>query len=245
MMETLYTEKIKYMQEGGKIAAEIRQNLLDSIKPGMPTSELEKKSAQLFVDYNVKPSFKGYQGYPFTCIVCINDEVVHGMPSDKIINKGDLVTIDLGVFHHGFHTDTASTIEVGTNDKAGFLSAGREALAKAINQAYVGHRVGHISATIQNQIEAKGYNVVRAYVGHEVGRYLHGDIQIPCFGSELDGPDLELGMTLAVEVMYMEGNYRLRIADDGWTAKTMDGSLSAMFEHTIAVTQDGPLILTR
>lgn len=232
------------MKEGGKIAATIREELLRRMEPGVATRELEELAVQMFNDFNVVPSFLGYQGYPFTIITCFNEEVVHGMPSDREIELGDVITLDLGVFHKGFHTDTAKTREIGTSDQAGFLQIGRDALSRAIKQAVPGNHIGDISHAIQDEIESHGYNVIRAFVGHEIGKNMHEDLQIPCFGSPGEGPELYAGMTLAVEVMYMQGTYKLNILDDGWTAVTKDGSLSAMFEHTIAITQGEPLILT-
>ena len=210
----------------------------------METRELEESAKNFYESHDIVPSFLDYQGYPFTIITCLNEEVVHGMPSDRKIESGDLITIDLGVFYKGFHTDTAKTLEVETDEWKGFLSAGREALQKAIKVARPGNRVGDISHEIQSTIEGYGHNVVRAFVGHEIGRNLHETLQIPCFGQKGTGPILAEGMTLAIEVMYMEGSFKIDILDDGWTAVTKDGKRSAMFEHTVAITSSGALILT-
>lgn len=238
------TKKIAIMEEGGKIAADIRNGLMDMLAPGLPTMALEERAKKLFADYGVEPSFLGYQGYPYAIITCINDEVVHGMPSERLIALGDIVTIDLGVYHRGYHTDTADTREVITDNEQGFLQVGREALTHAIAQATSGKHIGDISSAMQHVIEKAGYNVIRAFVGHEIGRQMHEELQIPCFGKAGTGVVLEKGMTLAIEVMYMKGSHAVSILDDEWTAVTRDGSLSAMFEHTVAITESNPLILT-
>lgn len=241
---TQFPEKITAMKEGGALAAQLREQLLESIYPGMKTIELEEQAANFYDSHNVVPSFLGYQDYPHRLVICINDEVVHGMPSERELQPGDLVTVDLGVLHKGFHTDTAKTIEVETDTYRKFLNIGKEALNQAIQKARVGNRIGDISFAIQSVIEDAGYNVIRAFVGHQIGRNLHEELQVPCFGEKGTGPLLEEGMTLAIEVMYVEGSYKLAILEDGWTAVTRDGKQSAMFEHTIAITASGALILT-
>ena len=243
-MDAQDIKKITNMQQGGAFAAELRELLVSVASPGMKTSELENIAAEYYSSHSITPSFLGYMGYPFHIITCINEEVVHGMPSDKVIEKGDVLTVDLGVYLKGYHTDTATSVEIGTNEWSDFLQVGREALLSAIRVAIKGNYVGDISHAMQEVVESAGYNVIRAFVGHGIGKNMHEDIQIPCFGEPGSGEQLYSGMTIAIEVMYTEGSYNIVILDDGWTAVTRDGKRSAMFEHTVAVTDKGPLILT-
>lgn len=232
------------MKEGGALAGQLRKKLATMVRPGIKTMALEEEAKSFYEAHGVKPSFLGYHGYPHRIVVCVNEEVVHGMPSDRVINKGDIVTVDLGIFHKGYHTDTAETVEAGTDSWSGFLNIGRIALEQAIGQCRAGNYVGDISYAMQSVVESHGCNVIRAFVGHGIGEKLHEDIQVPCFGYPKDGIELTAGMTLAVEVMYVEKKHHVRILDDGWTAVTKDGGRSAMFEHTIAITEGEPLILT-
>ncbi len=244
-MENKSASKIEKMQSGGAYASQLRRELVQAIRPGVTTVELDNQASNFFAAHQLTASFLGYQGYPFSIVVCVNEEVVHGLPSERVLQEGDLVTVDLGVLYQGFHTDTATTVEVATTNNARFLAAGREALDLALTQCVAGNRIGDISHAIQETIEQYGYNVIRAFVGHGIGRNLHEDLQIPCYGDPETGPVLQPGMTLAVEVMYAEGSYALHIQPDGWTAVTKDGKLSAMFEHTVAITESEPLILTK
>lgn len=233
------------MRQGGTYASQLRRELVQAIRPGITTLELDNLANNFFAAHQLTASFLGYQGYPFSIVVCVNEEVVHGLPSERILREADVVTVDLGVLYQGFHTDTATTVEVATSNHGRFLNAGQEALGLALKQCVAGNRIGDISHAIQEAIEGYGYNVIRAFVGHGIGRNLHEDIQIPCYGDPGTGPLLQPGMTLAVEVMYVEGSYALQIQQDGWTAITRDGKLSAMFEHTVAITESEPLILTK
>jgi len=243
-MEDNLQRKIKLMQEGGRYASELRHLLATSVKPGITTLDLENIAKEFYKTHGVSPSFLGYMEYPYNIVVCINEEVVHGMPSDRIISDGDLVTVDLGVFHKGYHTDTATTVQAGMQSQQEFLAVGRQALDAAIRECIVGNHVGDISHAMQSIVEEHGFSVIRAFVGHGIGKKLHESLQIPCFGRKGDGEELREGMTIAVEVMYVEKSFAITILDDGWTAVTKDGRLSAMFEHTVAITADGPLILT-
>lgn len=241
-------EKIRIMQKGGKKLAHIRDKVLGETKVGIKTIDLDRLAEKLIREAGGKPSFKLVEGYNWATCICINDCIVHGVPDEYRLKKGDVVTIDVGMFYGGFHTDTASTIIVGQNAQDRFLTIGQKALNNAITQACVGKRIGHISQVIQQTIEKAGYNVVRTLVGHGIGRELHEGLQIPCFleGKIRETPALKEGMTLAVEVIYMEGDPEVKLdVDDNWTIRTKDGSRSAMFEHTIAVTKNGPLILTK
>jgi len=243
-MEQSTHHKIEMMREGGKYAAELRHLLATSVKPGIKTQELEDIAKDFYKTRKVTSSFLGYMDYPYNIVVCINDEVVHGMPSERVILDGDLVTVDLGVYYKGFHTDTATTVQAGKQTHQEFLAVGQKALAEAIQECWVGNHIGDISHAMQSVVEEYGFSVIRAFVGHGIGEKLHESLQIPCFGKKGDGEALQEGMTIAVEVMYVEKSYAITILDDGWTAVTKDGGLSAMFEHTVAITDDEPLILT-
>lgn len=243
-MEKDSQHKIQMMQEGGKYAGELRRLLAASVKPGIKTRELEDIAKDFYKKHQLSPSFLGYMDYPYTIVVCINDEVVHGMPSDRVISDGDVVTVDLGVYFKGYHTDTAVTVEAGKQIHQEFLAIGQQALTAAIRQCRAGNHVGDISYAMQTVVEEHGLSVIRAFVGHGIGKKLHEPLQIPCFGEKGDGALLHEGMTIAVEVMYVEKSHAITILDDGWTAVTKDGGLSAMFEHTVAITNGEPLILT-
>lgn len=241
-------QEIEIMAEGGKIAAQIRGELVKAARPGVMTLELDKLAAELMVRHGVKASFKGFQRYQYSIVTCLNEEVVHGIPSERKLREGDLLTIDLGVSHQGFHTDTAVTVEIQNQElkikNQKLLHAGQKALARAIEECAPGNRVGDISHAIQDVIEAAGYSPIRAFVGHGIGRKLHESPQIPCVGFAGGGPLLKVGTTLAVEVMYARGGYEVGLLDDGWTTVTRDGSVSAMFEHTLAITDTKPKVLT-
>jgi len=237
-------DEILLMRESGKVAARILSELLREAKEGVTTKSLNDLAEKRIVEEGVVASFKGFDGYPFSIITCIDDEVVHAMPSDRVLQKGELLTIDFGIYKNGFHSDMAKTVEIGSNVQENFLSVGKDALSKGIASCKIGGFIGDISSSIQQTVEFSGCNVVRAFVGHGVGRDLHEDPQIPGVGWPRMGVPLKEGMVLAVEVMYTQGEWDVEIAEDGWTAVTVDGSLSGMFEHTVAITKDGPQILT-
>lgn len=228
------------MQKNGKIAAEIRGELVQAAQPGVTTLELDKLAAELFKKHGVTASFKNFKGYPHHIVVCLNEQVVHGMPSERKLQVGDLLTVDLGVFNQGYHVDTARTIEVGNQE---FLRIGQEALKAAIAKAVPDNHVGDISNAMQKVIEMAGYSVIRAYVGHGVGQKLHQPPQIPCYGRAGSGPILKKDQALAVEVMYTRGGYEIDLLNDGWTTVTRDNSLAAMFEDTVIV-NTSPLVVT-
>jgi methionyl aminopeptidase len=235
--------------EACRIVAEILAGLKSHIVAGMSTADVES-----FVDEEIKKrkgaiaAFRGYRGYPSSVCVSVNDQVIHGIPSRAAkLKSGDIVGVDLGVVLDGFYGDAAVTIPVGNirPEAARLLEATEKALSLGIEQAVLGNRIGDIAAAIQQHVEANGYSVVRAFVGHGVGRSLHEDPQVPNFGRHGQGLRLKEGMTLALEPMVNAGGHDVRILDDGWTAVTTDGSISAHFEHTIAVTKQGPKILTK
>ncbi len=239
--------EIQKMQVGGKILAFIMDELLRQAQVGITTIELNEIADELCKQNHVIPSFKGYEGYQHCLVTCINEEIVHGIPSDRVLKDGDVLTLDFGIKYQGFHTDMAKTMVVGKSNqkKDKLLQVGQIALNNAIDQAQIGNRIGAISYAMQQAIERASFNVVRIFVGHGVGVDLHEDPEIPCFGEISEGALIKEGMVLAIEVMYMMGSYQVTILSDGWTAITKDRSLSAMFEHTVAVTKNGPVIMTK
>ncbi len=238
-------DQIKKMRRAGQTAGRILQAIVQEVRPGITTNRLEQLATELLQVHRVKGAFKGFEGYPYNLVVCLNEEVVHGMPSTRILQPGDLLTLDFGVYQEGFYGDTALTVEVGdrsTQDH--FLEVGRLALDNAIQVSRVGNRLGDIGYAIQSTLEPAGYSVVRAFVGHGIGRELHEEPAVPGFGKAGEGVPLQSGMVLAIEVMYTQGDYAVEVLSDGWTVVTRDGSLSGMFEHTVAITESGPKILT-
>jgi methionyl aminopeptidase len=244
--------KLEAMRRGGKITASILQQVLSTAKPGIKTKQLDELAERLILKAGGKPSFKLVQGYHWATCINVNDGVVHGTPSGYKLNLRDVLSIDLGVFYLGFHTDASWTIVVGKEpvepEINRFLLVGERALDEAIKQAKLGNRVGHISAAIEKTVESAGYLVVRGLVGHGVGRELHQKPQIPGFLDRplASTPKLQLGMTLAIEVIYTKGSSQVEVdRKDGWTARTVDHSLAGLFEHTIAILKTGPEILTK
>ncbi len=237
------------MREGGKITAEVLAKVLAETKVGTTTLELNNLAEKLILAAGGKPSFKGFQEYPFATCININEGVVHGIPTKRKLKEGDIVTVDLGVFYKGLHTDTARTIVVGneqkTKNKKQFLLVGQSVLEEAIKECQVGKTVGDISHTIQKTVEGAGYNVVRELGGHGVGRKLHEPPFIPEYGQPGTGPILEEGMTLAIEVIYAQKSGKIELLNDDWTIVTADGSLAGLFEHTVAVAKSGPIVLTK
>lgn len=243
-------KEIEIMKEGGKIAAEVLAKVLAKAEVGISTLELDTLAEKLILEAGGKPPFKGFEGYPFTTCINVNEGIVHGLPkADLMLKKGDLITVDLGVLYKGLHTDTARTITIGKqqNNKTTkqFLSTGQKALDEAIQQCRVGKTVGDISQTIQTIIEGAGYNVARELGGHGVGKKLHEPPFIPGFGQSGEGASFEEGMTLAVEVIYAAGNGKMAVLNDGWTVVTVSGKVAGLFEDTVALTKGGPVVLTK
>jgi len=239
-------QEIAMMREGNRILALLFENLTPLVQPGITTAELDKE-AELFIrSHSAIPAFKGYRGYPATLCTSINDEVIHGIPGQRTLKAGDIISIDVGAFHDGFYSDTAKTFTVGKVSKKAqrLLDVTEKALHEGISQAVTGNHLYDISAAIQMVVESAGFSVVREFVGHGIGRTLHEDPQIPNFGKRGTGLPLQEGMTFAIEPMVNEGSWKVHIRDDGWTAVTADGSLSAHFEHSIAITASGPMILS-
>lgn len=240
-------EEIRLMRQAGRIAADALAHVLERVRPGVTTKALDSVAGAYIKGRSAKPAFLGYHGYPASICVSINDEVVHGIPSsDRVIQEGDLVSIDLGVIYQGYHGDLAWTVAAGEVDSAAekLLEVGRASLFAGIEKARPGNRLLDISAAIQQTAESAGFNVVRQYVGHGIGRALHEDPQVPNFGEPGKGILLESGLVLAIEPMVNEGVYDVYVEKDGWTVRTADGKRSVHFEHTVAVTQDGPEIMT-
>ncbi len=234
------------MRQAGKMVAIVLEILARQIRPGMKTKELDIIAAREIERLGAKPSFKGYQGFPANLCVSVNGEIVHGIPGERVLGEGDIVSLDFGTTYMGFHGDAAMTVGVGEiSSQAKELMATTEgALSAGIAAAYPGASLGDVSATIQNYAESRGYSVVREYTGHGIGREMHEEPQIPNFGLPGTGPELKKGMTIALEPMVNIGDWRTRRGDDHWTVFTADGSLSAHFEHTIAITDAGAEVLT-
>ena len=240
-------EEIRKLRANNLMVAGILEELKEIIRPGVTTLELDRYCEELTLQKGAKPAFKGYKGYPFSLCTSVNEEVVHGMPSERKLREGDIVSLDFGIYHQGLYGDAAVTVPVGeVSDEAGrLMQVTEEALYRAIEQARAGNRLGDISAAIQNHAEAAGYSVVRDLVGHGIGRSLHEDPQVPNYGREGRGIELRPGIVLAIEPMVNAGTYAVKVLPDGWTVVTADGKLSAHFEHSVAITEDGPFILSR
>ncbi len=240
-------EEIEKIAQSCSIVAKTLDTLKGMVRPGITTREIESFADAYIRTNNALPAFKGYRGYPASICTSVNNEVIHGIPSDRVLKEGDILSIDLGVYKDGFYGDAAHTFPVGEikPDVERLLRVTEESLYLGIENAKSINRVSDISYSIQGHVESNGFSVVRAFVGHGIGRELHEEPQIPNFGFSGRGPRLRPGMTLAIEPMVNEGGYEVLILDDGWTVVTMDGKLSAHFEHTVLVTSDKPRILTK
>ncbi|OGO23869.1 MAG: type I methionyl aminopeptidase [Chloroflexi bacterium RBG_16_50_9] len=239
--------EIDAMRQAGRIVANILAILSKQVKPGMKTRELDINAEKELKRFEARSSFKGYRDFPATICVSINDEIVHGIPGERVLNHGDIVSLDFGVIYDGFQGDAAVTVAVGNTSQEAkrLIDATRGSLEAGIAAARSGATLGDISSAIQSNAESRGYSVVREYTGHGIGRKMHEDPQIPNFGLPGTGPVLKKGMTLALEPMLSAGDWHTRLSDDHWTVLTADGSLAAHFEHTIAITDNDPEVLTR
>lgn len=247
MVELKSELEIEKLAELGSVTAAIFDKVVDFVEAGVSTKDIDDYAYELCMKYGVKPAFKGYRGYPASICISINDEVVHGIPKkDRLIKDGDIVSLDFGTYKDGFYSDMAVTVPVGVVSEVNIrlINATREALYKGIEKAVVGNRLQDISYAVQKHVEKNGFSVVRAFVGHGIGRSLHEDPQVPNFGNPGCGIRLKAGMVLAIEPMVNAGTYEVKIKEDGWTAVTADGKMSAHFEHTVAITNNGPRILT-
>jgi methionyl aminopeptidase len=222
------------------------EELRERVQPGVSTLDLEKYIERRIAQLGARPAFKGYRGYPCCLCASVNSEVIHGIPSERCLKRGDILSLDMGVVVDGYYGDSAITVPVGdiSESTQRLLRVTQESLQLAIDQALLGNRLGDISATVQRHVEENGYSVVREFVGHGIGRQLHEEPQIPNFGQPGHGPVLKQGMVLAIEPMVNAGGPAVRVLADNWTAVTADGNLSAHFEHMVAVTRNGPDILT-
>jgi len=236
------------MRRSGRIVRQVLDYVGTLIAPGMTTMGLERAAESKIRDLGAKPAFKGYYDYP--CVLCtsVNEEIVHGIPSEKrVLKAGDIVSVDCGVVLDGYYGDAAVTLPVGdsvTAEVRKLLDVTEASLYKAIQQVRIGNAVGDVSAAVQEHVEANGFSVVREFVGHGIGTKLHEEPQVPNFGTRGHGTRLREGMVLAIEPMVNSGKPGTRVLEDKWTAVTADGSASAHFEHCVAVTKDGPMILT-
>ena len=240
-------DEIKRMTESCRIVADVLEGVKKDIVPGVTTKELDEYVESFILSKGARPAFKGYRGYPASVCTSINEQVVHGIPDSIKLKNGDIISLDIGVHHKGFYGDAAVTVPVGSvKDQARKLILVTERALKAgMEKSIVGNRLSDISAAIQKCVESEGFSVVRSFVGHGIGRELHEEPQIPNFGRPGGGPELLPGMTLAIEPMVNAGSWEVDILDDGWTAVTKDRSLSAHFEHTVAITKNGLNILTK
>lgn len=239
-------QELKVLRKAGRILSSIMKELSRSLKAGMKTREIDAFAERLIGEHNVLPAFKGYRGFPACACISVNQEVVHGIPGDRVIRDGDIVSLDIGIIYRDYYSDTAVTVGIGDiNPKLQeLLDVAGEALQRGISQAKVDHRLGDVSHAIQQCVESRHFSIVRDFVGHGIGRALHEPPEIPNFGMPRTGPILKEGMVLAVEPMVNVGTWQTKISEDGWTVVTLDGQPSAHFEHTLAVTADGPEILT-
>ena len=240
------SREIEIMRRSGKITSKTLAMLIEAAKPGVTTGELDRLADQSIRSMGGVPTFIGYHGYPAAICASVNDEVVHGMPGDRVLQDGDLLSIDIGTTLDGYVSDSAVTVAIGNVSEAAkrLMRVTQECLMLGIAAMQAGNRLGDIGWAVQQHAESNGYGVVRALVGHGVGRKMHEDPQVPNYGNPGEGTVLRKGLVLAIEPMITEGTYEVATLEDGWTVVTEDGKLAAHFEHTIAITDDGPKILT-
>lgn len=240
-------EEIAKMKKAGQLLARCHQELSQLIQPGLTTKEIDEWVESFLKEHGAIPEQKGYMGYPFATCTSVNDVICHGMPNDYSLQKGDIITVDLVVNLDGWLADSAWSYPIGPISQTAqdLLQTTKECLDVGIEQAKVGNRVGAIGHAIQKLAESKGYSVVRQFVGHGIGQKIHEEPPIPHFGPPHRGPILREGMVITIEPMINTGTYEVLLDEDGWTARTADGSLSAQYEHTIAITKNGPLLLTQ
>jgi methionyl aminopeptidase len=240
-------KEIEKMRAAGHLTGLVLQQLREMVEPGISTLEIDRAAEKMIRDAGGLPTFKGYHGFPYSICASVNEQVVHGFPSDYKLKHGDIFSIDCGVTLEGFVGDTATTVPVGkvNDDWLALIRVTEECLDLAIEQCRPGRHLGDIGAAVQQHAEARGYSVVREYVGHGIGRRMHEDPQIPNYGKPGQGPKIKAGYVFAVEPMINLGTHYTKVLGDGWTVVTLDGKPSAHAEHTIAITEDGPQVLTR
>lgn len=239
--------ELSKMKDACRISAEALRVAGEAVRPGVTTYEIDTIIRRYIEKQGAAPSFLGYGGFPASACISVNNVVIHGIPSKKcVLKEGDIVSVDVGAYYGGFHGDNAYTFPCGriSAEAQKLLDATREGLNEGIKQALVGNRIGDIGSAVQKYVEARSYSVVRDFVGHGVGAKLHEDPSVPNYGTPNRGVRLLPGMTIAIEPMVNEGKYQVRVLDDKWTTVTCDGKLSAHFEHTVAITPDGPKIMT-
>lgn len=239
-------QEIEYMKKSGELLANVHKEIAKMIRPGISTMEIDKFVEDYLKEHGAYPEQKGYQGYPYAICASINDEICHGFPRKEPLMDGDIVTIDMVVNIDGWLADSAWSFAVGniSDEARKLLDITKESLYKGIEQSVIGNRLGDIGHAIQSFVESQGFSVVRDFVGHGIGKKMHEDPQVTHYGTPGRGQRLVEGMVITIEPMINVGTYRLKVDDNGWTARTVDGKLSAQYEHTIAITKDGPLILT-
>jgi methionyl aminopeptidase len=240
--------EIEKLRRSGRMVRQVLGEVRDLVRPGVTTNDLEKYVSKRFKELGARPAFKGYRGYPCCLCASVNEEVIHGIPSDRrTLKEGDILSLDTGVVLDGYYGDSAITVPVGAIADSAYrlLRVTEEALELALQKVRLGNRLGDVSATVQDYAEKNGYSVVREFVGHGIGKAMHEEPQVPNFGQAGHGPILKQGMVFAVEPMINAGGAGVRVLGDNWTAVTVDGKLSAHFEHMVAVTRNGPDVLTR
>lgn len=240
--------EIEKLRRSGRIVRQVLGEIREKVRPGITTLDLEKFVVRRLKELGTRPAFKGYRGYPCCLCASVNDEVIHGIPTERrTLKEGDILSLDMGVVQDGYYGDSAITVPVGAISESAqrLLKVTEEALELALEKVRLGNRLGDVSATVQQHAEKNGYSVVREFVGHGIGKAMHEEPQVPNFGQAGRGPLLKAGMVFAVEPMVNAGGAAVRVLDDNWTAVTADGKLSAHFEHMVAVTQNGPDVLTR
>ena len=238
--------EIDLIRKSGRIVAEALARLTKLVEPGITTLDLDRLAEEYILKRGAKPAFKGYRGYPYSLCASVNEQVVHALPSERTLKEGDIVSLDLGSIVDGYYGDAAVTIPVGqvSDEAKRLIDVTQESLRRAIDAVHPGGRLSDISHAVQSAVETEGFSVVRLFVGHGIGRSLHEEPQIPNFGPPGHGPVLKTGMVLAIEPMVNAGSPDVMILEDRWTAVTCDGSLSAHFEHTVALTENGTEVLT-
>jgi len=246
MISIKNSRELSLMREACIISARALKLAGEAVEPGVTTGEIDRLIRKYIESQGARPSFLGYADYPASACISVNETVIHGIPGKRVIKAGDIVSIDVGAYLNGYHGDNAATFGAGdvSSEAKALMDATRESLYEGIAAATAGNRIGDIGAAVQRYVEMRGYSVVRQFVGHGVGTNLHEDPSVPNFGTPGRGPRLLPGMTLAIEPMINKGGPEVEILSDGWTTVTKDRELSAHFEHTIAITKDGPVILT-
>lgn len=239
-------EEIEYMRQAGKVVGDTLLKLEEIVRPGITTAKIDEIAEEFITKQGAKPSFKGYGGFPASICTSINEEVVHGIPTNRVLNEGDIISIDCGAILNGYQGDAARTIPVGkvSSEIMKLIEVTKESFFKGVEKAVVGNKLTDISYAVQQHIENNKFSVVRDYVGHGIGRDMHEDPQVPNFGKPGKGPKLVSGMVLAIEPMVNIGGFKVITKPNGWTVVTVDGSLSAHYENTVAILKEGPEILT-